>query len=40
MSQLRWALPDRGGWYLDDAELDEAEHEVGIEDLSHDAEVN
>jgi hypothetical protein len=38
MSQKRWALPDRDGLYCTDAEHDEAEHEVGVEDQPHDPE--
>jgi hypothetical protein len=38
VSQLRWSAPDRPVlWPNQDMELDEAEHEVGIEDLPHDA---
>ena len=40
MSQLRWSEPDRPvRWPNQDFELDEAEQEVGIEDLPHDPEV-
>jgi hypothetical protein len=36
MSQLRWSQPDRSVlWPNDDLEHDEAEHEVGIEDMAH-----
>jgi hypothetical protein len=39
MSQLRWGQPDRHMWWPNtDLELDEAEHEIGIEDQPHDAE--
>jgi hypothetical protein len=38
MSQLRWCQPDRSAlWPNEDTEYDEAEHEVGIEDMPHDA---
>jgi hypothetical protein len=40
MSQLRWSAPDRPVLFPNsDLELDEAEQEVGIEDLPHDEET-
>ena len=40
MSQLRWSVSDRPVLFANsDLELDEAEQEVGIEDLPHDQET-